>query len=405
MEIGIENTKRISLRFVIIYCVINFFPHLVSLFWIMTTGEYRSEFRTANLTVKMDYMNVLLIFLFFFFLLILTVALYYCCLQDKKFIISKKYKFHINRIRYENYLIIIFLSNLFLLFSTGVGKAGGEYSSSLLSSILALLNFDFFFWIYFIKYSRNRNRKFYLICFLFIILELLQGWSSFIITFFFIILCSSSKKWQRRLLFALPFVFLLGGLGYTFVFPFKMLMRFGKYITISYGEGILHLFERLTKFPNACVSIQNQDKIIELYKNLNFSNEEIMSFFYPWISGFLMPHKSQRLFNNLVMLSVYPDYSKNVSAGMGISYIYMIGKLNIFYILVYLLIYILYFYVIKVITDSLIDWRNPTAKYLSFVSVFQIVMGISFRQFGAFVPVIWTFVILIFMGCIKIRSC
>ena len=106
-----------------------------------------------------------------------------------------------------------------------------------------------------------------------------------------------------------------------------------------------------------------------------------------------------------VMLSVYPDYSKNVSAGMGISYIYMIGKLNIFYILVYLLIYILYFYVIKVITDSLIDWRNPTAKYLSFVSVFQIVMGISFRQFGAFVPVIWTFVILIFMGCIKIRSC
>lgn len=397
------ESKRLSLRFVIIYSVINFLPYIVSFFWIIILGEYRSEFRVANLKVSMDILNIYLIFLLFLFLLISTVVLYYTNFQDKKFLISPKLEFSLNRKRFEWYLIIVIALNMLLLFKTGVGKAGGEYKSSTLSSLLALLNFDFFFWIYFINYFSDRSKKFYFICILYVVLQTVQGWSSFIITFFFIILCQADKKWQKRLLLILPFVFLGGGFIYTFMYPLKMLVRYGKYYTITYGEGLLHLFERLTKFPNACVAIQNSNQILDLYREYNFSNEEVMAFFYPWTPGFLLPYKSQRLYNNLVMLSVYPDYSANVSAGMGISYLYMLGKLNWFYPILYIFVYVLYFYVIKLMTDLLINWKKPAAKYLSFISIFQIVIGFSFRQFGAFVPAIWTFILLILVGCIEIR--
>ena len=395
--------NRLSLRFILIYCVINFLPYIFSFFWIVLSGEYQSEFREANLRVLMDYSNVYLVFILFVFLLLTTTVVYYNFLQDKKFRFSSNYTIELNRKRLEYYLIIVICLNMLLLFKTGVGKAGEEYKSTTLSAILALLNFDFFFWIYFINYFHERNKKFYFVCSIFIVLQLVQGWSSFIITFFFVILCQVDTKWQKRLLLILPFIFLVGGLVYTFIYPLKMLVRFGHYYTISYGEGLLYLLERLTKFPNACVAIQNSDKIIDLYGKFNFSNEEVMAFFYPWTPGFLLPYKSQRLFNNLIMLSVYPDYSANVSAGMGVSYIYMLGKLNWFYPILYVIVYVLYFFVIKVMTDELISWKNPAAKYLSFISIFQIVIGYSFRQFGAFVPALWTFIILIFLGCIKVR--
>lgn len=394
--------RKISARFIIIYAVIKYIPHLIALLWILSSGEYRSEFREANLIVTMEYANIYLVFILFLLLLLLPIIFFYFCDQERRLVISSNLCFKIKRKKLELYLAIMMFLNIYLLFTTGVGKAGGEYKSSSLSAILALLNFDFFFWIYFIKYYEEKNKRYYFICFLYMTLQLLQGWSSFVLSFFFIVLCMSSSKWQRRLLWLLPFIFLVGGAAYTIMFPLKMLVRYGKWMPVSYAEGLLHLFERLTSFPNACVAVQLKERILNLYYHLNISNEEVMAYFYPWVPGQLMPYKSQRLFNNLVMLAVYSGYSVNTSAGMGASYIYMLGQLHWSYILLYLCAYLFNYFAIKLMSNLLIDGDSVGLQYLSFLALFKMVDGFSFRQLGSFIPAIWTFLILIFLGCIKI---
>ncbi len=395
--------NRLDKKFVFIYCAITFLPDIAAFFWILILGEYRQEFTHAKLKVTMSYDNIYLIFIFSVTVFIITILLFSYFFQNKRFSISSKYSISFERGKIELYLLIIFAMNFFLLFTTGVGKAGGEYKSSPLSSLLALLNYEFFFWIYFIEYNAERNFSYYLVTVAYILLQLLQGWSSFFLTFFFCILCMSSSKWKKRLLILLPLVFLSGGAVYTIIYPYKNFIRFGKFIQVSYGEALLNLLERLTKIPNACVAIQNQEKIINLYYQFNNQKTELLSFCYPWVPGFLMKNKSKRVFSNLIMLSVYPDYSENMSAGVGISYMLLFAKLHWFYPLVYITIILLYFFVYKLLTDTLIHKNLAAINYLPFVASFTIMQGTSLRQVGLFVPAIWTFFILIFLGIIKIK--
>lgn len=395
--------NRLDNKFVAIYCLISFFPDVIAFLWILLLGEYRQEFTYAKLKVTMPYENIVILFLCCLFVFASTLVFFIYFFQDKKFCISKNFQFVLNRRRFEYYLIIIMILNILLLATTGVGKAGGEYKSSALSSVLALLNYEFFFWIYFIEYSSNRDFKYYFICFIYILLQLLQGWSSFVLSFFFAILCMSNEKQQKKLLILLPFIFLGGGAIYTILYPFKNFIRFGKFIPLSYSEGLLALMERLTKFPNACVAIQNQNKIIDLYYSFNSKQTEVLSFFYPWVPGFLMPDKTGRIFNNLIMLSVYPSYSSTQSAGTGISYIYLLGKLSWVYPLILLLTYFLYFFIYKLLVDSLVT-NKKYVNYLSFVVSFYFLRGFCMRQYGMFVPVLWTLIILLLFKCIKIKK-
>lgn len=394
--------KLLDKSFVITYCLISYFPDVIAFFWILLLGEYRQEFSYAKLKVSMPNEDIVFLFLCCVLVFIISIIIFYFYFQTKKFCFSSKLSFSFLKKKLEIYLILIMFLNMILLLTTGVGKAGGEYKSSLLSSLLAMLNFEFFFWVYFIEYYSKRNSIYYLICGIYILLNLLQGWSNFILQFFFVILGLSEEKQKKKILLVLPFIYLGGGALYTFVYPLKNFIRFGKYFSISYGEGLLALTERLTKFPNVCVAVQNKNKIIDLYYSFNSKVTEIISFFYPWVPGFIIPNKSTRVFNNLIMLSVYPSYSETISAGTGLSYIFLLGKLSWFYPFILVFIYLVYFILNKTLADSLISNRK-SSNILPFFVSFYLLRGYALRQYGLFIPVLFTFAFLVLLGVIKLK--
>lgn len=398
-----EKRTRLSFGFIGVYFFIKFLPSVAAFFWIIFTGEYKSEFEYAKLKVQMPYENIYLIFFSFLFCLFLVTIFFLFYLQCKKFVLLPQYSFSLDRKKIELYLSFVIFLNFFLLFKTGNGLAGGEYNRSSLSSILALLNYEFFFWIYFINYFEQRNKTYYFITILYIGLNLVQGWSSFVISFFFVLVCLVKKKYQKFIFLLVPLAFFIGGGIYTFLYPFKNLIRFGRYIQISYGEGLLHLLMRLTNFPNACVAVQNQNKILDLYYGFNSESTEFLSYFYRWMPGFLMPNKSTRVFANLVMLSVYPNYPATQSAGMGFTYGYMLIKLGFIYFLLYITVFTVTFIVTKFFSDNLINSKKAYVNYLPFIMIFNITTGIDFRMLGGKVTAIFTFFIFLFFGIVKVR--
>jgi len=395
--------KYLSKKFIFIYCFINYIPIIINYLWIIILKEYKSEFEYSDIKVEVNF----LIISFVLLLIISTLCIllrYNHDLQNHKFVIDKRLSLDIVRGKIEIYLIILLFLNYYNFLISGVGKAGGVYSRSFLSTLMFFLNFKFFFWIYFFKYVKQRNFKFYIIILAYMILQFIQGWTYFVLEFFLAFLCTMESKKQNKFLLLLPVLFIVGSLFYYFMYPIKFFIRTGNFVSISFADAVIKLFQRLSSFSFTIASIQNSDKIMDLYYKFNTNGTELISFFYPWVPGFLLPVKSQRVLNNLHMLAVYPNYSVETSAGLGISYFYFLGKLGIVYLIFYFSIYFFLIYVYKFMIDLLIPENVGYKYYLLFTMVLYPLRGISFRQMGTDVPAIWTLILLILLGIIKIRK-
>lgn len=401
------NRYTLSKRFLFIYVFFSILPLFINALWIIILKEFRGEFQYSSLPVLLDSISVLYIFVWGMIFFIFSVLLYAFC-NKKRVVISSKYKIKTNRKRLEIYIILLILVNFLLYVGTGIGKAGGAYQQKSWTFLIYFWNYDFFFWCYYYHYAKDRNKKYYFIVILFCLLQFVQGWTAFVFNIFLceIFIRCDSKKISLKAVFLTPIFFIGGSALYTLMFPIKFWIRTGKLQWITFWDGILRLSERLSFFSYTTVAIQNQDNILSLFYNFNSKYGEPISFFYPWVPSFLLPNKSMRLLNNVTMLSAYPNFGTDTSAGLGYAYPFLLGKMGIQVILLFFILVFLYFFTNKILIDNLAvnDERSYNySSYMFFLVVLNIFNGYTFRRIGTYVPVIWTFVMLLLFGVFKIQ--
>lgn len=401
------NRYKLTKRFLFIYCIFTILPLFINTLWIINLREFRGEFQYSSLPVLLDSISILYIFVLGMVFFIISV-LFYAFYNGKRIVISSKYRIKTNRKRLETYIILLILVNFLLYIGTGIGKAGGAYQQKSWTFLIYFWNYDFFFWCYYYHYAKDRNKKYYFIVILFCLFQLVQGWTAFVFNIFLseIFIRCDSKKFSLKAVLITPLFFLGGSLLYTLLFPLKFWIRTGNLKWITFLDGILRLSERLSFFSYSAVAVQNQDTILSLFYNYNSIYGEAMSFFYPWVPSFLLPNKSMRLLNNVVMLSAYPNFGTDTSAGLGFAYPYLLGKMSLIILLLFFIVVMSYYFINKLLIDNLAVNEEKTynySSYMFFLVILNIFNGYTFRRIGTFVPVTWTFVMLLLIGVFKIQ--
>ena len=404
----LEPTIFVNKRFLFVTIVINILPLFINFCWILILHEYRSEFPKKVITVGLSNLYITLLFFFNIVLYVLLIQTFFL-IQKKRLVISQKINVYFSRYKLELFLLVIILAKLFFQLKTGVGKAAGEWQHNKFSVIFNFFNIDTLFIIYYLSYRTNINKKFIIIVIAFSALQILSGWTGFILNLVLLeIFCNINSKQVIKYLLLLPLIFFIGALAYQFMYPLKMFIRLGVYETITYGEALIKLIERLSWFSHACVGIQNSDEIVKLYRNYSYSGTEIKAFFRPFTPSFLFPNKDFRSVNNLLMNSVYPDLKGTTSSNFGqLAYLYNLIKISsrdfLYYFVVLIINSFLYKFFMDMCSPNKKEKRSFSSNYIIFGyfgSIFS-VGSLENISYG-WVSIIWTYVFLFFVGIIKV---
>ena len=317
------------------------FPILILYVTIIITNDYQSEFKGFTVKLTVVEISILLALLLFGYMLLRYIFLY---------ILKKKssLKIEINYKKLDKFFLLVVICQLLFFFETGNGKLFLKQTSK----FSAIANsFDlkiFFIYYYFISY--RKTKIFYFNVGLYLLLEILRGWTGYIFNIFLYEIYFFMLRHKKFNCFiAYPFILLLGGKLYEYFYSLKYKIRLGIHININYKEALIKLVERLTYFPHFLVGIQNSNKILELYNIQGIKLIEVKAFFRPSTPSFLYD-KSFRSFNNLLMKSVYETLDNSTSASMGFfSFFYNLLKTNFIEVSTYIiLLFFIFFIIIKI---------------------------------------------------------
>lgn len=291
-----------------------------------------------------------------------------------------KYKVNVKYSKMNILMLIMLMVNLLFVIKTGVGVVGSSATSSL-TPIILLFKPDTFFYAYFLL-LRPEVKKFKMIFIinivLFSVLKLSQGWSGFVFAFFFLELFyrfnnRSSLKNMHYIIIAPLVILLLGGALYSKVYVIKNEIRNTPVEEISVSDGVEHLANRLSYLPIAIGTIQNQSKILSLYKSDSQDLKEFKAIFRPLVPSFLFTNKDFRTLNNVVMQSYYPTISKGTSSNFGLplyAYIlYCISPMESFF---YFGIVIIFIYFTKVFFDF-VSTKPGQLDFLILMALFNLI--------------------------------
>ncbi|WP_157955423.1 oligosaccharide repeat unit polymerase, partial [Yersinia pestis] len=179
------------------------------------------------------------------------------------------------------------------------------------------------------------ERFFFINVLLFVLLELLKGWSGFLLTifmfeiYFYIKRNSSSRLLKIPFLFSitLPFILLLsGGFLYKHIYILKNDIRGISVVSdnLEYIDAVEMLSDRLTNFSTAAGVYSRYDSVVDIAKLQN-EYAEIKGFFRPLVPNFIMENKSFSALNNSAMLAFFPDYRDDSSVDLGfVMYYYVL---------------------------------------------------------------------------------
>lgn len=397
----------ITKRYLFIYCIFTIVPIIINALWIIVLREFRGEFQYSTLPVLLRTEDILFLLLMGILFFIVSYFVYQT-LNSKRIIISTRYMVSVNRKRLEFYIILMIAINFLLYVTTGIGKAGGAYQQKSWTFLIYFWNYDFFFWIYYYRYAKQRTKKYTFIVILFCLFQFVQGWTAFVFNIFLseVFIRCDSKKFSFKAIFLTPLFFLGGSALYTLMYPLKFWIRTGNLKWITFIDGVLRLSERLSFFSYSAVAVQNKDIVLDLFYDFNSEYGEAMSFFYPWVPSFLLPNKSMRLLNNVVMLSAYPNFGTDTSAGLGFAYPYLLKEMRIPILLLFGMLVALYIFINKILIDNLAvndECGYNFSSYMFFLVVLNIFNGYTFRRIGTYVPVLWTLIMLFLFKVIIIK--
>lgn len=403
-----KPTIKVNKNYVFVATIINVLPLVINFFWILILREYRSEFPKKVINVSLTNGAIFAIFFFNITLYVLLVEIFFL-LQNKRFVISKNISIYFKRKRFEMFFLFILIGKLFFLLKTGIGKAGSDWSANKFSFIFNICNIDTLFFVYYLSFRAEINKRFVFIIILFSTLQIVSGWTGFILTIVLMeIYCNIHSKKVVKYLLLLPCVFFIGALAYQFIYPLKMYIRLGITENITYSEALIKLMERMSWFSHACVGVQNSDKIVDLYRNYGYNHTEIKAFFRPIIPSFIFPNKDFRSINNILMNSVYPELKGSTSSNFGqLIYLYNLIRISFSDFTLYFIFLFINTFMYKLFMDMVSPNKNQKKSYSSNYILFAYILSIF--SVGAiekisygWVSIIWTYAFLFLVRIIRV---
>lgn len=227
------------------------------------------------------------------------------------------------------------------------------------------------------------ERFFFINVLLFVLLELLKGWSGFLLTifmfeiYFYIKRNSSSRLLKIPFLFSitLPFILLLsGGFLYKHIYILKNDIRGISVVSdnLEYIDAVEMLSDRLTNFSTAAGVYSRYDSVVDIAKLQN-EYAEIKGFFRPLVPNFIMENKSFSALNNSAMLAFFPDYRDDSSVDLGfVMYYYVLFESRVsdaFFIVVFIVFFYVWF---SVFFFKILSKNNQNINLLIFIMIFSL---------------------------------
>lgn len=394
--------SEILIVFFLILC------HIVACFTILDTNTLSGDLDGFPLRLSSFIVITMLILIIIGYIVLI---LFYRKYKDKKIFLFKNYRLKVNS---DKLLILMFFTIIaqFIFFlKTGVGKVGGDATSPV-SFVFAMFNVNSIFGLFYFLCRKSKKKWLYVLnIILFSVLQLLKGWSSFMLLIFFFEIyfyfrrnpIKSIVNYTRLL--TLPVIaILIGGKIYQYVHAYKNLVRFNSEIENTYFDGVTLLLSRLSFFPVSVGAFQNSERVEKLY-NFNFVLlRDIQSLFRPLTPGFLMPDKDFRIIGNLVIQSYHPEVSSFTSSNFGLfNYLHILFTVSIFDFIAYILTAGVLIILVKSLFDSLESYRGEL-NFLFFilllnvyeVSTLEMVFGYGILPIVFFIPIFLVFKIVVF---------
>lgn len=226
------------------------------------------------------------------------------------------------------------------------------------------------------------ERFFFINVLLFVLLELLKGWSGFLLTifmfeiYFYIKRNSSSRLLKIPFLFSitLPFILLLsGGFLYKHIYILKNDIRGISVVSdnLEYIDAVEMLSDRLTNFSTAAGVYSRYDSVVDIAKLQN-EYAEIKGFFRPLVPNFIMENKSFSALNNSAMLAFFPDYRDDSSVDLGfVMYYYVLFESRVSDAFLSLFLSFFLCVVLSVIF-KILSKNNQNINLLIFIMIFSL---------------------------------
>lgn len=381
--------------------------HLVAGYTMINTRKYTGEFEESYLNVGNEHLISLLIVIILGYFMIYSV---YKFTKNKKILFFKSKKICINKKRFSILFLFFLICQIIFFLITGVGKVGGDATSPI-SFIFSMFNVNCLFGLFYFICRNDTSKFIYFInILLFSILQLMKGWTSFLLTIFFYELFFYFKRnsiksilnYTKVIVFP-AIAILIGGKIYQYLHAYKNLIRLNAEIENTYLEGITLLLSRLSFFPVAVGAFQNTNIIKDLYYLDYLPLREIQALFRPLAPSFIMPDKDFRIIGNLVVQSFHPDVTSTTSSNFGIiSYVQLLFNVNFADFLIYIIVSLLLLILVKSLFDS-IEEKRGELNFLYFmlllnmyeIGSLEMVFGYGILPIVFFIPLFIIFKVVI----------
>lgn len=383
----------------------------LSVLSVLTSGVYGGDLFDISIGGKAEsheiivmgfIMQLIMVLLYLIFVRLSKVKVYFgslnCTISSKKF---------------GYILFFISVAHIFFVIQTGVGRVFSNATHPL-SPIFSLTNPAAVFYFYYLLSRQSVNKLlFFINVILFFSLQLLKGWTGFILPVFFIELYFLyERKKNKKSFFSNRFVyiigipivvFFIGGAVYKELFFVKNEIRGVAVSDINYIDAVSKLSSRLTNFPVSLATYIEQDKILlNNESNLN----ELRGFIRPIVPSGVMSDKDFRVLNNYVMTVFFSDYQSNSSVDIGfVMYYYLLFNMDaidaLISVLLSLSLFFVFFCFIKIISEN-----NFNMNLLIFFVMFSFFYTVSNEMVFSrqYLMIFVHFLILIIFGALKINK-
>ena len=238
------------------------------------TKEYDGDFRGEKVTV-----DNLILSLSYILVCIQYIGAYWIYNILYYFRIKKKnITLFIARERYETILFILILFNYIFYAYTGVGKAGG-FQVNKYSFLITRIPLNIGIYIYILSYIERSNKRYFLLIFLFLFLQIFMGWTG---NLFIVLILYFGKKYKEINIKIIIF-FIFTVLMYPFIYMLKFFIRGEKNIQLEYFKYLGRLFERFSNFSVFIKIIELKDNYIVYINNYIKEYSAIKEMFIPII--------------------------------------------------------------------------------------------------------------------------
>ena len=357
--------------FVSVLVLYNFIALNSSFLSMLLNNRYTGELAPFDLGVSR--LEITLVYLLNILALAFVVFIFFLC-ASRKIPISKKIFFKLNRKSFDKLFLLLVVGNLIFTLLTGVGVVLSE-SSHPFSFLFSIFNPIFLFNIYYILQRRDSSKLFFVNIFMFFLLMLIKGWTGFIFTIFLIEMYyfldsrigkKFVKTWYLSIPFVVAFVFIVGGIAYSYFSPIKNEIRGLGSAEMTYVEGITAFASRLSFFPISVGAFERSDDIVLIYRSSNLALKEVILTSRPLVPRFIFPNKEDfSSLNNDVLRAFYPSITSKTSSNFGlVMYTYILASVNFFEFSSYLIFSILLLLLVKIMLDS---FRNKDTDIIIFL--------------------------------------